>query len=146
MNEPQGRKPPDKNLISMAGEFLTAGQLFKRRYLVSVTLGNAKAIDILAHNPSTGRNFNVQVKTSQGQQGGFFFKKEAVCATHIYVFVILNKPTEPEQYFVVKGDTILGNINRFFGQKESGLSGINYKSLHDFKDNWQLFDEPDRPS
>jgi hypothetical protein len=131
----------------MAGEFLTAGQLFKRGYLVSVTLGNAKAIDIFAHNPSTDRNFNVQVKTSQGQQGGFFFKKEAVISEHIYVFVILNKPSEREEYFVVRGSTILNDMKKFFGETTGKSTGISYKTLREFKDNdnWQVFDDPAPP-
>ena len=145
MNEPQRKKRPDLHLICMAGEFLTAGQLFKRGYLASVTLGNAKAIDILVHNPNTGRNFNVQVKASQGQKGGYFFKKEAVRPEHIYVFVILNKPSEREEYFVVKGDTIRGDMNKFFGEKDVKITGIRIKPLIEFKDNWQLFDEPGQP-
>jgi hypothetical protein len=145
MNEPERKKRPDLHLICMAGEFLTAGQLFKRGYLASVTLGNAKAIDILAHNPSTGRNFNVQVKTSQGQQGGYFFKKEAVRREHVYVFVILNNPAEREEYSVVRGITILNDMNKFFGETTVKSTGIGYKPLREFKDNWQVFDEPAPP-
>ena len=144
MNEVQVKKPVDKSLIGMAGEFLVAGQLLKRGYLASVTLGNAKAIDILVYNPNTDRNLNVQVKASQGQTGGFFLKKEDVHPTHIYVFVILNKPTEHEEYFVLKGDTILGNASKFFGEKASKVSGIYYKDLRDFEDiedKWQVFEQ-----
>ena len=139
MNAAQKKKRPDNQLIGMAGEFLTAGQLLKRGYLASVTLGNAKAIDILVHNPNTGLNFNVQVKASQGRQGGFFFNKQGVHPEHIYVFVILNKPTKPEDFFIVKGDTILRDADKFFGKGEGKVSGVSYKSLIGYKDNWQLF-------
>jgi hypothetical protein len=44
----------------MSGEFLTVGKLFKRGYQASVTLGNAKGVDVLAYNPRTGRTFCVQ--------------------------------------------------------------------------------------
>jgi hypothetical protein len=145
LDEFKGRIGPDKNLIGMAGEFLVAGQLFKRGYLASVTLGNAKTIDILVHNPRTRHNFNVQVKTSQGQQGGFFFKRENVRPSDIYVFVILNGPSEHENYFLVKGETILNDINTFFGEKPSKVSGIAYKSLCGFEDKWKLFDESEPP-
>ena len=43
----------ETQITSMAGEFLTVGKLFKRGYQVSVTLGNAKAIDIFTFNPKT---------------------------------------------------------------------------------------------
>lgn len=36
----------DHQVVGAAGEFLAAGKLFKRGYQVSVTYGNAKAIDL----------------------------------------------------------------------------------------------------
>ena len=56
-------KKSNKTLSGMAGEFLTAGQLLKRGYLVAVTMGNAKAIDLFVHNEKTQKVFRVQVKT-----------------------------------------------------------------------------------
>ncbi len=53
----------DSQISGMAGEFLVAGKLFKRGFQVSVTMGNAKAIDLFVYNPKTTRTFNVQVKT-----------------------------------------------------------------------------------
>jgi len=53
----------DGQLSGMAGQFLTVGKLFKRGYQASVTLGNAKAVDILVYNPGIDKSFNVQVKT-----------------------------------------------------------------------------------
>jgi len=38
----------DKNTSHLAGEFLVAGELSRRGYPVSITMGNAKSIDILA--------------------------------------------------------------------------------------------------
>ena len=51
----------------MAGEFLTAGKLFKLGLQAAVTLGNAKSIDILAFNPKNEKNYNVQVKTNRAK-------------------------------------------------------------------------------
>ena len=50
------RQSKDFQITAMAGEFLTAGKLFKRGYQVSVTFGNAKAIDILILNPANEEN------------------------------------------------------------------------------------------
>jgi hypothetical protein len=42
---------PDKNNSALAGEFLVAGELSRRGYSVSITMGKAKAIDIFAPEP-----------------------------------------------------------------------------------------------
>jgi hypothetical protein len=44
-----GKHRADSQLSSMAGEFLTAGKLFKKGYQVSLTLGNAKAVDLFVY-------------------------------------------------------------------------------------------------
>ena len=41
----------NKNTSHLAGEFLVAGELSRRGYPVSITIGNAKSVDIYA---STG--------------------------------------------------------------------------------------------
>jgi len=53
----------DSQLSGLAGEFFVAAELLRRGIQTSVTFGNAKAIDLFAHNPSTGDAFTVQVKT-----------------------------------------------------------------------------------
>ncbi len=128
----------------MAGEFLVAGKLFKRRMQVSVTLGNAKAIDLFAHNPQTGRTFNVQVKTLR-QKNCFPMSRERVLEDHVYVFVILNKDDQQEDFFVVPGKDMLNDINHFFGtsytrEKPSTFPAVNYGPLKEYKDNWDIFE------
>jgi hypothetical protein len=131
-------------LSGMAGEFLTAGKLFKRRYQVSVTMGNAKSIDLFVHNPETDKTFNVQVKTVRAKNC-FPCRRETIKANLIYVFVILHGPAEQEEFFILPGKTILADISKFFGssyrrEKPSSMPGINYGPLKDFKDNWSIFD------
>jgi hypothetical protein len=129
----------------MAGEFLTAGKLFKRGYQVAVTMGNAKAIDLFAHNPDTDKSFTVQVKALR-KKNCFPLRKEDIKPDHVYVFIILNAGSPTEDYFILWGKTILKDVNRFFGtsytrEKPSSFPGINYGPLKEFKDNWALFDE-----
>ena len=136
----------DFQITSAAGELLTAGKLFKRGYQVSVTFGNAKAIDLFVFNSQTAKTFNVQVKT-QRQKNCFPLKRERVDEQHIYVFVRLNEFTENEEFFIVSGKTLLEDTNRFFGssysnpQKPSSMPTVNYGPLKPYKDNWQVFDE-----
>jgi hypothetical protein len=128
----------------MAGEFLTAGQLLKRGLLVCVTMGNAKAIDLLVHNDRTQKDFHVQVKTMRKKCAGWFMKRPD--REHIYVFVLLNGPSEQERYFIVSGRTLEGDPHGFFGpkfdpEKPSSFDGVDWKSVQEFRDNWQVFDE-----
>ena len=140
--ERKGR--PDTQITGMAGEFLAAGKLFKRGLQVSVTLGNAKAIDLFVHNPRTGRTFKVQVK-ALSRKNCFPMKRENLRPDYIYIFVLLNGPDEQEQFFVVPGRTILNDINHFFGasytrDKPNTFPAINYSPLRKFNGNWALFE------
>ena len=137
----------DHQVVGAAGEFLTAGKLFKRGYQVSVTYGNAKAIDLFVYNPQTGRTFKVQVK-SQHRKNCFPVRREAIDPDSIRVFVRLNGPSDPEEFFVVPGATILANIPRYFGSSyrdpkhPSSFPAVNYGPLKEHQDKWDLFDVP----
>ncbi len=136
---------PDQQLTGMAGEFLTAGKLFKRRFQVSITLGNAKGIDLFVYNPDIDRTFAVQVKSLR-KKNCFPIKREDIKPTHVYVFVILNGSEQAEDYFILNGRTILENLNHFFGnsytrQTPSNFPAINYGPLREYRDNWKVFDE-----
>ena len=139
------RKRIDPQVTAMAGEFLTAGKLFKKGYQVSVTLGNTKAIDIFIFNPATKKKFSVQVKT-QRRKNNFPIKKESIKREHIYIFVRLNRFEDSEEFFIVPGREILKDINRFFGssyidpEKPSKMPAINYGPLDSYRDNWAVFD------
>src|SRR5262245_49629948 len=104
----------DIQLIGCAGEFLTAGKLFKLGFQVAVTYGNAKAIDLLAIHPTTGTACIVQVKT-QHRKNCYWLDDSSINAEHLYVFVRLNQPGEPEEFFIVPGRTMLSDKKRFFG-------------------------------
>jgi predicted AAA+ superfamily ATPase len=137
----------DHQVVGAAGEFLTAGKLFKRGYQVSVTYGNAKAIDLFVHNPHTGRTFQVQVKAQQ-RKNCFPLRREAIDRNAIFVFVRLNGPDDAEEFFVVPGDTILADIPGYFGSSyrdpkhPSSFPGVNYGSLEPHRNGWSVFDAP----
>lgn len=63
MSEPRITKQrADGQKSGMAGELFVAAELFKRELQVSITLGNAKSIDLFAVN-NKGSSFTIQVKT-----------------------------------------------------------------------------------
>ena len=120
-------------MSGMAGEFLVVGKLFKRGLQASITLGCAKAIDVLVYNPNTGKNYCVQVKTLR-EKNCFPIKKSDINPEHIFVFVILGKFTAEEQFYIIKGRDILKDVDTFFGGsykngKVSSMPAINYGPL-----------------
>ena len=146
-NPTAARPRVDHQVVGAAGEFLTAGMLFKRGYQVSVTYGNAKAIDLFVYNPQTRRTFKVQVK-SQHRKNCFPAQPKAIEPDSIWVFVRLNGPSDPEEFFVVPGATILANIPRYFGssfrdpEHPSSFPAVNYGPLKEHQNNWGVFDVP----
>mgnify|MGYP000845574647 CR=1 FL=1 len=133
----------DGQISGMAGEFLAVGKLFKLGLQASVTLGNAKSIDIFAYNVNTKKNFNIQVKTCR-KKNCFPIKVEDVEKEHIYIFIFLNDINVSENYYIVDGKTLLNNVNEYWGSsykgaKPSTIPGINYGPLKMFENNWDLF-------
>jgi len=55
----------DKNLIALAGEYHVLAQLAERGIVGALTLGHTKGVDILAHNPRTGKMRRVEVKSTR---------------------------------------------------------------------------------
>jgi hypothetical protein len=136
------KKPrADGQISGLAGEFFVAAELLKREIQTSVTFGNAKAIDLLAHNVRTDRMFTVQVKTLRSRSI-YPISPDRVVRGHVYVFVLLNKPNEPVQYFIVAGATLLDERARF-GRwfTDPKFSGIRPRDLTEFAGNWALFEE-----
>lgn len=133
--------PSDNQVTGMAGEFLVVGQLFKRGIQASLTLGNAKSVDVLAYNAQTNRQFAVSVKTLR-RPNCFPLDPAAVRASHIYVFVVLNSPGDAEEYFVVSGRTLLRDLRGLFGSSLDYTArwAVNRGPLKPHRDRWDVFD------
>jgi len=130
----------DGQISGLAGEFFVAAELLKRELQTSVTFGNAKAIDLLAHNPKIHHTFPVQVKTLR-KTNYFLINRKRIHPAHIYVFVLLNKPGEPVRYFIVPGSVLVNEADRFGKDfAHPTLPGIHPKRLAEFENAWDHFD------
>lgn len=131
----------DGQLTGLAGEFFVAAELLKRGLQTSVTFGNAKAIDLLAFSPETGRTYTVQVKAIR-RKNYFPITHSRVHSEHIYVFVLLNKPGEAVQYYVVPGAVLSAEPDRFTKWfVDPKFPGIHPKTLQEqgFAEAWHFF-------
>jgi hypothetical protein len=133
------RPRADGQMTGLAGELFVAAELLKRGIQTSVTLGNAKAIDLLAFNPETERTYSVQVKTIR-KPNVFPIAHDRVSAAHVYVFVVLNGPGVPVRYYIVPGAILANEPERFSKWfKDPKFPGFRVKWLKDFEDRWDLF-------
>jgi hypothetical protein len=131
----------DGQITSLAGEFFVAAELLKRELQVSLTFGNAKAVDLFANNPRLSKTFTVQVKALRNKNC-FLISPKNVNVDHVYVFVILNKPEEPVQYFIVPGRTLKDEPLRFGKDfQHPTMPGIQPRALTEFAGAWNFFEE-----
>jgi hypothetical protein len=107
----------DKNLVALAGEYHVLAQLSERGIVGALTLGHTKGIDILAHNPSTGRMRRVEVKSTRQGPGPARLWHPNSAAAHswtmsekhealndedlLFCFVQLSGAASPPRIFVV---------------------------------------------
>lgn len=138
------KKPrADGQLSGLAGEFLVAAELLKRDMQTSVTFGNAKAIDLFAINAKTERSFKIQVKTTRSRNVWPISHKK-VQKDQVYVFVVLNKPGQPAEFFIVPGAKLKDEPELFTKWfVDPKFPGIDYKTLKSlgFAEQWGLFNE-----
>jgi hypothetical protein len=135
------RSAIERQITGLAGEFFVAAELLKHGLQTSVTFGNAKAIDLVAINSRTGKTCTVQVKALR-EINYFPIISSGINPQHTYIFVLLNKPSEAVQYFIVPG-LVLANEQEQFGKgfQAAKFPGIHPRSLHNFKGRWDYFDE-----
>ncbi len=131
----------DKNTTHLAGEFLVAGELSRRGYPVSITMGNAKSVDIIA---STSKG-EVKIDAKAGRaKGNWPIRKDSVSKDMFYIFVhlktekqILNN--EPPEYFVVPGEDI---IKKKLVKIWNTRQGVKYLDVCDeYRERWELLEK-----
>jgi len=127
----------------LAGEFLVAGELSRRGYPVSITMGNAKSVDIYAS--ARERVIKVDAKAGRGK-GNWPIAKNSVNEDVYYIFVYLQdqnkiKNNIAPEYFVVSGKEIFSkNLVETWKTRQ----GITYSTLNtnNYKERWDKLPPP----
>jgi hypothetical protein len=117
----------------LSGEYFVAAELLRRGFSVGITMGNAKAIDILAEKG--GKQYIIQVKAIfKKKNGGWPMMKSKIVKELFYVLVNLNGDImAPPDYFIAKGAEIKGLIKQYETRGILSLSSVNNEK---FKANW----------
>lgn len=118
----------------LSGEYFVAAELLRRGFSVGITMGNAKAIDILAEKGD--KQFIIQVKAIYKKKNvGWPMMKDKVFLNHFYVFVNLNgdKMTEPD-FFIATGVEAKEKVKQYATRGIIDLSSLNNES---YKSKWE---------
>lgn len=123
-----------RNSTGLSGEYFVAAELLRRGYSVGITMGNAKAIDILAEKD--GNQFIIQVKAIFKKKNvGWPLMSDKVNESIFYVFVNLNGDlmSSPD-YFIATGKEVKPEVKQYESRgvvSMSALNNLQYKNRWD---------------
>jgi hypothetical protein len=92
------------SLAGIAGEYFVAGELSRRGHIASITLRNARGIDIIATNERASRSVTIQCKTNRSGLKDWILNEKCetfVSKDHFYVFVALGGVKDRPAYHIV---------------------------------------------
>ena len=125
----------EKTQTGIASEFLVAGELARRRFNVTMTFGNTKAIDLLVEKDN--KLIPIQVKGIQRKKSvGWNISKSKLQEKVIYIFVNFHadKLEISPEYFIMTSS----ELDEHLKEVESGRDYIDYNYVQklNFKDKW----------
>ncbi len=125
-----------KTHTGIASEFLVAGELARRGYNVTLTMGNTKAIDLLIEK--NGILIPVQVKGIQRTASICWNISLNKIQGHSVMYVLVNLHSDTmdqPEYFILTEEDVVGN----FKPTKSGRDYLDYKLACrlNFKNRWE---------
>jgi hypothetical protein len=130
-------QPPDRNSTHLAGEYFVAAELYRRGYSVAITLGNAKAIDLFAERDA--RSVNIQVKAIRNKKSvGWPIMKDRIVDGVLYVFVCLNDPGNPPDYFICTPEEARAKTAQYATR---GIVALNTLRHDLYRERWDKINE-----
>lgn len=117
----------------LSGEYFVAAELLRRGFTVGITMGNAKAIDILAEKDN--KQFSIQVKAIFKKKNvGWPMMKDKIKEEIYYVFVNLNGDTmAAPEFYICTGAEAKSRVKQYSTRGILDLSTLNSA---DFRGNW----------
>ena len=127
----------DRNSTHLAGEYFVAAELYRRGFSVAMTLGNAKAIDLFAEREKC--TVNVQVKAIRDKKSvGWPMMLDSVMDGIVYVFVCLNKPGVPPDYYLCTSAEIRTKVKQYATR---GIVILNSLKSDEFQKRWDKIEK-----
>ncbi len=154
----------DKSQKGLAGEFYVLAQLTHRGLIATLTLGNAKSVDILATNHDLNELYKVEVKCTdrRPRKSGLFgterFFMWTLSKKHeeiddprlVYCFVCLNEPSSMPDFFLVPSSDVaqyvkwqhdywLTNTGKTEDKSSVRIFRIPEDDPGGYRSNWRVF-------
>lgn len=133
----------DKQRLGMAGEYSVCAELLKR-YDVSLTMGNAKAVDIVVFlQDQTYRG--IEVKTSRDKRfvTGFFQKYyDRTKSLHPDFWVLVHIDEDYKSHYYILTHEEMGNAQMKRNEMDTwerivGCDNVLLKDIEQFEDRWE---------
>ena len=129
-----------KHFLGLAGEYAMCTELAKNEINASLTLGNHKAVDIIATNPINNKLCFIQVKASDSARivTGFFqkYKTEQTPHPDFWIIVHFGKDNITDFYVLTHNEMAKVQMERN-GMTEwrevNGVDNVLLNSLSNFK-------------
>jgi len=128
----------------LAGEMFVAAELAKRGYLISLTMGNAKAVDLFAERD--GKSICIQVKAIAHKKNVGWplpFDRDKIVDGVIYVCVVLNGLDDAPTYYVLPPEEVKQRGKWYRSRAILDLSAVRNGN---FQGAWHLIDAELRAS
>jgi hypothetical protein len=121
----------ERNNSHLAGEYFVAAELYRRGFLVGMTIGNAKAIDLFANKDN--KTFSIQVKAIRNKKSvGWPIMKNKVINGILYIFVNLNDQAIPDYYIATAKET-RDNVKQYTTR---GIVDLTTLKSNNFLNRW----------
>jgi hypothetical protein len=140
------KKKLTPGLSGVAGEYAVASELSRQGYLASITLRNAKGVDILAINENATKSAAIQVKTNQDYRKNWILNKksEDFQAEHFfYIFVNLGTPSRHPEFHIVPSKVVAKYVTKNHrtwlnapGKKGQARNDTTIRKFSDEKDEY----------
>ncbi len=123
----------------IAGEMFVAAELAKRGYSVSLTMGNAKAVDLFAERNGTAICIQVKAIARKKSVGWPLpFDKSKIIDRVLYVCVVLNEIGQPPTYYILPPNEVRER-GRWYANR--AILDIGRVKAGGFENAWHLIDE-----
>ena len=134
----------DKQQLGMAGEYSVCAELLKRGYNASITMGNAKAVDIVVFlQDQTYRRREVKTSRNKRFVTGFFQKYYDKTQTyHPDFWVLVYIDDENNSHFYVLTHEEMGDVQMKRNEMDTweqinGCDNVLLRDIESFIDKWE---------
>lgn len=131
-----------KQQLGMAGEFSVCAELLKRGYNASITMGNAKAVDVYVFTENGVRRIEVKTTRSNKFVTGFFQKYFDPSQYHPNYWVLVHIDSQNNSRFFILTHQEMGDVQMQRNGKNTwepnpgGVDNVLLKHVIEFENQW----------